>query len=275
MHTHSQNLNDRPDGSTGTILAHGRAWLHTEIGRRATFGVSWLAGWRHIGVELTVGDEESDLHVHLGLGPFAALGVLALLWGGHFIWAALLLPFAIWTVWFNVEALVPYDALAFGRFEYGRMAGKPRREGRTISLQWHHGALWWTLWMDQDVWSSTDPKWRRGSFNPVDFLLGRHEFSRTEIETRSVRVPMPEGDYEATGMLELATWTRPRSPFTKRLTRATVEVETGIPHPGKGTASYNCGEDRMYSITTPARTIEEGVEKFVAAVLDKRKRYPL
>jgi hypothetical protein len=60
-------------------------------------------------------------------------------------------------------------------------------------------------------------------------------------------------------------------PLTHR--SALVESETGVPVPGKGENSWDCGEDALYSLSTTAATIDEAIEKFKASVMKTRERY--
>ena len=55
-----------------------------------------------------------------------------------------------------------------------------------------------------------------------------------------------------------------------------VEAVDGVPHPGKGTASYNCGEDRLWSIGIPGHVgPEAAADEFCRVVLRCRERWPL
>jgi hypothetical protein len=84
----------------------------------------------------------------------------------------------------------------------------------------------------------------------------------------------PHEEYEASVKLFESTWKRPRW-FAHKISRAEVKVEGGVRHPGKGTTSYNCDDDFTYSLTTPATTVREALNKFRDSVLDMRERYPL
>lgn len=145
---------------------------------------------------------------------------------------------------------------------------------RQISVTFHDKAVWWHLWVDRDSWSSDRPKWRDGSFHPLDAMLGRMKCTTETVEKRDVLVPMPEKSYPATAKLERYTWKRPRSPLSKELLRVTIDIPGGIPHEGKGESSWNCGTDATFGITTgECRTIPEGVGMLVGSVLRDRVRY--
>lgn len=80
MHFHAQNLNEKPDGATGSILRHGRCWLH--FSERLSFMASWnfqLRGPR-LGVEFG-GYNGEDVLISVGLGFVSLwLGVEGLRW---------------------------------------------------------------------------------------------------------------------------------------------------------------------------------------------------
>lgn len=83
---------------------------------------------------------------------------------------------------------------------------------------------------------------------------------------------MPEGCYPATVKIEERTWKRPRW-FRKTRVDAYVDIPDGIPHEGKGTASWNCGEDGLFGCGCEGDSIEKAVGHTVATVLDYRRRY--
>ena len=52
-----------------------------------------------------------------------------------------------------------------------------------------------------------------------------------------------------------------------------MRSEQGLPIPGKGENSWDCGDDAYYSIGTPAATAMEAVEYAADRVLETRRRY--
>ena len=146
---------------------------------------------------------------------------------------------------------------------------------RELSFSIGRECVRWNIWTSTMEWSSSTPWWRNGSFYFIDFLLGRHKHSESQVEHREVLVPMPERAYKGTAVLHLGKWKRPRWPFSKQMLRATVEMNEGeqIPVMGKGENSWDCGEDAIYSQTSPAKTIEEGVAHMVESALRSRRKY--
>lgn len=150
--------------------------------------------------------------------------------------------------------------------------GPKIRKQHAISLTLHSGALWWKLWTPTMEWSSKTPRWRDGSFDFADFFLGRAKCSHQTIEEREILVPMPEKSYPATATLAEWVWKRPRW-FAKRLKRVSIDIPGGIPFPGKGENSWDCGDDATFGITTgECRSIAEGVGQLVGSVLRDRVR---
>ncbi|MEE9223070.1 MAG: hypothetical protein V3V40_06395 [Nitrosomonadaceae bacterium] len=69
-------------------------------------------------------------------------------------------------------------------------------------------------------------------------------------------------------------WTRWRSTHWDRWE---VECEEGVPHPGKGTCSYNCGEDSLFSCSFGHGEVSgeaEAIRCFIEQCTWYRKNYP-
>ena len=249
LYWHAQNLTE-DYGNRGSIWRSGRAWLH--ILTRLVIGLEWVFGRRssNCGVSLAVDDDGPTLHAHIGV-PFAAL-----------FWQ---LEHPI------VRRLMPSRLVN----SVGRLGETFRiYDERELSLKVHSGSVWWSLWMSGNEWRRTDPKWRRGSFNPLTFLFGRHKYTSETIEERAVAVPLPEWAYAGSARLHRDTWKRPRLWWaSKSLLRVTLDVEGGVPIPGKGENSYDCDDDAIYGSTVAARTIEDGIGELVASALRTRRKY--
>lgn len=113
-------------------------------------------------------------------------------------------------------------------------------------------------------------------FRPDNFLLGRQKYSKYNERSFDVVLAMPEGTYTAKVTLYTAEWKRPRWPrwpLTRRINRANVEVEGGVPIPGKGENSWDMDDDAIYSIGTPAESVDEALEQFRESALRDRKKY--
>lgn len=150
--------------------------------------------------------------------------------------------------------------------------GNGKYREKEISISVHNWAIWWNFWTSFNEWKSSAPKYRNGSFHIDDFLLGKRKYKRTILEDRPVSIPMPEKNYQANIKLCRDTWKRSRW-FTQTIMRIDADIIEGIPHEGKGTAEYNCGEDRTWGMCCPATSIADGVGKIVGSVLHDRVRY--
>lgn len=149
--------------------------------------------------------------------------------------------------------------------------------GMTTSIRVFDWAVWWDVWHTAHEWNSKTPRWRSGSLHFVDAILGRMKFSSEVLSEHDALVPMPEGAYPASITLTRDTWTRPkwpRWPFTRAMFRGAAEVKKGIPHPGNGENSWDCGDDATFGISgVEARTVEQVVSAYVETVLRSRRRY--
>ena len=106
--------------------------------------------------------------------------------------------------------------------------------------------------------------------------MGQSKYTTNVIsDNEEVDIPMPEKVYKGKLKVYEGIWKRPRWPFEQRILRGDLECEEGIPHPGKGTCSYNCGDDATYGICAPINIKDDIIGEFVSGVLDKRRRYPL
>lgn len=236
-----QNLNEKPGGLKGSPLRHGRAWLHMG---KYTLGWEWSL-WR------------SFCHAHIDIRPDreSTLGASVALPGVAF--------------WVHLDTPWGHRLASLTRRRDGSEYGTDRRVGLSV----HGWALLWDCWADGMEWRSKDPRWMHGSFNFPDRILGRQKYSTREIETRMVRVPMPEYGYPASATLTLDEWRRPRWPWPRRLLRVNIEIPGGIPEPGKGENSWDCGEDATFGMTCVEPTIEAGIAHLVESVLSTRRRH--
>lgn len=135
------------------------------------------------------------------------------------------------------------------------------------------GEMTWRLWSPDSSWSSRTPRWRDGSWSPIDALLGQEKYSSRVLSTHQAEIVFPEGGYSATIELFESTWKRPRWPRPKVIRRAKVEMHKPVPIPGKGENAWDIEDDAIYSMTCPAATVEEAIGHLRASVERDRKRY--
>lgn len=138
----------------------------------------------------------------------------------------------------------------------------------------------WKVWLDgmQTTIPGTykrAPGWRDGHIDLVDLLLGRTIYESVTLkEGIEVGIPLPEKTYPATAKLEVATWKRPRWPFTTRRESVWLEIPPpGLPHSGKGENSWDCGDDGIYGIGSDSHSLPKAIGHAVARTLEAREKY--
>lgn len=204
------------------------------IGERLTFEFCWNFKSRFCHAYVEIGGAEEDFRFSVAFPPIA--------------------------LWFTVEGMFPYRILP--REMWGRQTG--------ISI--HDGTIWFSIWHDDSGWKK-EKSWQYFNFCPADFFLGIHKYSQRILRKEQVEIPIPEKTYRGTVEIFESVWKRPRWPFAKKIIRAKIAVEDGIPVPGKGENAWDCGEDAIYSLTCPASSVEEAIAKLVESCLERRRKY--
>lgn len=239
MHFHWQNLNDRPGdrrGSTGNPFWQGRWWL--SFGELLTISFTWFFKSSFCHARIGVACNDEDLGFSIALPPVA--------------------------FWLHFEGKLT-------RWSHA-LRGKGEYDGRKTELSIHDWAFWGSIWAREHSWSRDDPWWMHWHLDFADLVLGKNVHSAEALDERDVRIPMPEGAYEAKAIFKRETWKRSRWPWPLVITRLHLEIPGGVPVPGKGENSWDCGPDATYGTTGPAQSIEEGIGRFVGSTLALRKR---
>lgn len=236
VYWHWQNLNERCSrrGETAPTGApyHGRAWLH--VGDRV-LGFSWNLWSRFCHASITIDPMDREVTLAAAFPPVA--------------------------FWLSLEGW-PRALFHALRLKY---------DAYEVNVSVHDASAWWSLWHSTTEWKSSTPRWRHGSFDFADAVLGEAVNTHRVVEERDVEIPMPEGVYEARATMKEMTVARPRW-FPRRIVRVDLDVPKGIPTPGKGTQSYNCGDDATFGRSAPARSITQAVGELVGDVLADRVR---
>lgn len=252
-----QNLNFRPGDkhfeATGNPFVHGRAWLRFWEQYRPEVEFTWAFGRKgdfcHLSVDFN--GSENDITCSAAI-PGAAF-------------------------WLSCEGL-PNAAFALLGLDWETVKeselgtyGLHRQVG--ISFDRQSMTVRWDVWSPQGYWSKEIPRWMDGHFCISDAVLGPNEYSEVNLSPmQHIQIPMPEGNYKATCIMQRTTWKRPRWPFPIVVTRAKIEIPDGIPVPGKGENSWDCGPDATYGMTCNADSVEAGVARLVESVLSTRKK---
>lgn len=107
---------------------------------------------------------------------------------------------------------------------------------KEVSVRFFDEAVWWNLWHPRSGWSSTTPRWRSGSWHPLDTLFGRGRYSEVEgTRTEYVaELALPEGSYPVKVTMTLNEWKRDRLDWFFARRRQVADVEGRIPMPRKG-----------------------------------------
>lgn len=251
MYFHWSNENQKKHDRMGSPLRYGRAWWR--VTQHGCVNWEWtLFHSSSCRVGFTVGgSKEFGFHWHLAL-PWLFSFYFTVGGFGPVVWLANLL-------------------LPKGGEKYGGLHGY--EDERDFSLSVHDWTIWWTIWRNPMAgWSRQVSRFREGNWGLLDSLLGKTDYSTRDISEIDTIIPMPEGGYQATVKLFESTWKRPRW-FARRIVRADVKLEKGIPFPGKGENSYDCGENALHGLTTKADTIEEAIAATVESALRSRRRY--
>lgn len=242
MRFHWQNLNEGHRGFNGETPKgfpwEGRAWFYFGKKEESQINFEWSVGKAKLALRFDL-DEENDGTFHIAI-PFL---------GSFFL------------------SFRP----AFSSWLYSRLM--PKYGGRSLGIQVHNWSIWWNGWNNDDEWCSKDPWWRRFSLNIPDLLLGRMDYSSRLLEKKTAAVPMPEGCYPCEIEIREDAWRRRRFPWKRRIIRAHCEMKIPIPHEGKGTAAWNCGDDAIYGMTCQAKSVADAVGEIVKSVYQSRDRY--
>jgi len=244
MYTHAQNLNeDRLGKIKGSILRHGRCWFH--FGKDRCVGFEWnLFKWR-------------GLRFDIGLAHYDCA-----------------LSISVAFLFFSLHAHLDHYQLENWIQDKTKRKDETYGSGREIGFHTHEWALWWFLWSDPMCSASKDPWYvRTHKFEPREILFGDIKCSYELIAQERIKIAMPESVYEGTCKIELVTRKRPRSPFKDQFYRADMDIPKGIPHPGKGENSWDCGEDATFGLSCQASSVEEATAKLIESVLKSRRRY--
>jgi len=137
----------------------------------------------------------------------------------------------------------------------------------------------WEFWNRDGHWARKDPWWMHGRFSFKDFILGGSDFELIEEPPTDTHVPMPEALYPAKCIVGTYTWSYRRPigrlkdrVFGKRTRRdVRIEVPGGVPVPGKGENSWDCGDDAIYS--TGGRSPTDAIANLVRSALRARDEY--
>lgn len=244
MRLHWQNLNEKGrEEVTGSIVRAGRAWLYLDGESRNSLNVEWKLWSKSLSVQLGLADYDHAISAHVCLYLFSLYVTLD---------------------WFRAERWLR---------QMTKRKGEQFGNGRTIGISWFDERLSVDLWNDPMEWQSSDPKWWHFSIAPADILLGKRKYSERPLSVDTRFLTLPERSYPVEIKLKEAMWKRARWPFPAKIVRAEMNVVGGVPVPGKGENSWDCGEDATFGITCPANTFDEALSAYYSSVMRSRERH--
>lgn len=149
---------------------------------------------------------------------------------------------------------------------------KHKYEAKYINFHIHSWGLWLDLWTPLDSWEQGQ---RSYSFDIKDNLMGRMERKEIVLKKTTLNIPFPEGNYPVEMTLKQATYSRPRKPWVEEKYEVTVNADKagGIPVPGKGESSYDCGDTAVMEASYNCYGFSDAIREFQATVRRKRERY--
>lgn len=210
------------------------------------YGRGWLNLWRWT-LNLCWAFGKFSRSFHLGISKDTLDGEVGI---------TICLPYLI-SLWFHFGGLrLRYDDWNDAR--------------RDISLRIFDGMIWLILWGNPDEF-----RHRAIVIHVIDLIFGKTNYRKFDMVESRIDIPMPEKSYPATVKMYTAEWRRSRWPFPERIRRADVTPDEPIPHPGKGTESYNLDDDALWSGIYVAETPAEAAVKVRESVMWCREHYPL
>lgn len=240
-HTHGQDLK-REDGRA---LLNRRGWLHLYRGDPDTTG-------RKVGelsYQLVIGGSHRSVDMSLSVGGGD---------GSDEILLTLAVPGI--RLYMGVEGILP------DRWR-PRVPGKSYPEEHQLGFRIFDGSIWWSLWSTPDEWDSRkdwrDPRSsvRQPTWHVVDRVLGKQRNIKRDLATTTTEITHKQVTYPLTIVFTEQTVTRPRWFGKQVYYRANIEMSKPIPVPASEGIYELTGEpdDAIYSLSTPARTVEEAI----------------
>lgn len=211
--------------------------------------VSWRCWWKVLGKPFRL-----ELHSKFGFS-----GKIEFDWEDHEI------TFHIAPLFFSLY------------FTIGKvLKGDWRRGRREFGFNLHEEFFWITIWTNPHEWNSSDPWWQHITIHWKDILFGKLVYTSTPIRKEQTTLCLPEANYPINIEFSRCTWVRPRRIFGNvDQIQADMKCEKGIPVPGKGENSWDCGDDATYSLwcQVPTGTTAEALGKLLETIVDKRRRH--
>jgi len=255
-------INEKKEGRIDRSLVHGRAFWKFKNGNEEIYA-EWVLGSKAFDLGFTVSKSYVSEHT---MSFVFAIPPIAFYWGFTWKW---LEDRAWWK-----KLVKEDDQKIMGTFHDGSTYTQHAEE-LVFSLRIFDWTIWGDFYHSANMSKSSDPWWMDWNFNVPDFFFGRSKYSEKILKEKVVKIPMPEKEYDATAQIYKATWKRPRWFIPKEIIRVNIDLKEPIPHPGKGTCSYNCGEDALHSGSYYVNSIADAICETIKYVTKCRLTYPL
>jgi len=227
------NHSEKEDGTKDSLWKGGGAYAHFNDNKEINF--QWAIPTKHWGISFTLNDEKE-------------------------------IKFSFCGLYLTFDRFLPEKARNFIHEKY-------KYESKELSISYCDDYFHWEVWTSPDSWDSKTPKWRKGGVFLSDTFFGKAIYSKQTLEEDNVIIRMPEKDYPAKVTLFESTWKRPRFKKPVVIIRGTVDLDEGIPIPGKGEDSWNIEDTAITSFTCPSNTIQEVITTFIKDINRTRNKY--
>lgn len=263
VHWHAINENERLHGGHGPWWQNWRGWLHfygfrEDADRRCAspcIGIEWVC-WPKANPGFAVGfelnGEFGDDHDLAGRLCFGRL--FRFYWHCEHVFPR---KFKNWLPQnrnFGIELFEEYLWVKFFFYDESE-TWKPHDHG--VWSRWNGFRISWD-------WKSA--------------LMGKTQFTQEVVgEPTLVLIPLPEANYIARVQIERRTWQRSRWPWSLKpfcvRTEADIDIPDGLPVPGKGENSYDCGEDAIHGMGCSETDLPSVIAACVKATMKRRAKY--
>jgi len=254
MRHHFVNDDKKLDGTKGSIWKAGRLYFYRK--ENSLFNIQWRLFSGKFGIGMEINDED---------------------WVFHFKFVLFSLYFCIPT--YRLDKISPKREVSWNDGKKAELIDE-----RECGLDIFYWRIWVKPWCKLNRWNSADPWWKRGfnvPINPLDILFGERRYHYKNIsDWKDIEVPMIEGSYQAKYKVLERSYGRKRLPFFREKGLTTdIEIPEGIPFPGKGENSWDCGMDRLYGCATDinyfsdAEAESKSIACIVENVIKSRKKY--
>jgi len=138
-------------------------------------------------------------------------------------------------------------------------------DARRVGMRAHDGSIWIDLWTEEEDMPIV--------LHIEEWVKGRSRYVRTLRSEHQTQITLPDDTYPLRVKLETLSWHYPRW-WSRSMDVADVTMLTPIPIPVHGISEeLGFNEDAIYSLSTPAKTVDEAIEAVRVSVMRDRERY--